>query len=187
MGEREPRPLSRIIRLTDWAALFSRADFAWEKQRMTETKPSNSKTAVAEKLGVVLASSYMLQLKTQNFHWNVTGPNFHALHLLFETQYNELAAAVDLIAERIRALDCVAPGSFADFTKLSKIKEAPAKPPGEKVMIGTLAEDNEVLSKMCLELGSFADDADDRATGDIMNGRVEAHDKAAWMLRAHLH
>jgi starvation-inducible DNA-binding protein len=154
---------------------------------MPDSKSSNSKTVIAEKLGVVLATSYMLQLKTQNFHWNVAGPNFRSVHLLFETQYKELAEAVDLMAERIRALEAVTPGSFAEFTKLSKIKEAPAKPPGEKAMIGTLSEDNEALSKMCTELGGFADDADDRATGDIMNGRIKAHDKAAWMLRSHLH
>jgi len=158
-----------------------------EERRMSESKTSNSKAVVAEKLGVVLASSYMLQLKTQNFHWNVTGPNFRSVHLLFETQYKELAEAVDLVAERIRALEATTPGSFAEFSKLSKLKEAPAKPPSEKAMISALAEDNEVLSKMCTEIGSFADDADDRATGDIMNGRIEAHDKAAWMLRSHLH
>ena len=82
---------------------------------MAEAKPSNSKTVTAEKLAVVLASTYTLQLKTQNFHWNVTGPNFRSLHLLFETQYNELAAAVDLIAERMRALEAQSPGSCPEF------------------------------------------------------------------------
>lgn len=153
---------------------------------MAQEKKSNSKAVVAEKLGVVLASTYALQLKTQNFHWNVTGPNFGSLHLLFEKQYNELADAVDLVAERIRALDVFSPGTFTEFGKLSKIKEAPSKPPSDKIMIGTLAEDNETISKLCNEIGNFADDADDRATGDMMNGRAEAHDKAAWMLRAHL-
>jgi starvation-inducible DNA-binding protein len=154
---------------------------------MAEPKTSNTKAVIAERLSVALASTYMLQLKTQNFHWNVTGPNFRSIHLLFETQYKELAEAVDLLAERIRALDEVSPGSFAEFTKLSKIKEAPAKPPAEKAMLGALAEDNETISKMCVELGAFADDAEDRGTGEILNGRVTAHDKAAWMLRAHLH
>ncbi|MFN0218140.1 MAG: Dps family protein [Hyphomicrobium sp.] len=154
---------------------------------MAEDKTSNSKAVIAEKLGVVLASTSMLQLKTQNFHWNVTGPNFGALHELFDKQYNELFAAVDEIAERIRALNAVTPGSFAAFAELSEIKEAPAKPPADKSMIKTLADDNEALSKLCNDVGSFADDADDRATGDMMNARIEAHDKAAWMLRAHLH
>lgn len=153
---------------------------------MADSKSSNSKKVIAEKLGTVLASSYMLQLKTQNFHWNVTGPTFHQLHLLFETQYTELGAAVDDIAERIRALEAVTPGSFSEFTKLSKIEEAPAKPPLDKKMIAALAEDNETLSKLCTEVGSFADDAGDTATGDLMNGRIAAHDKAAWMLRSHL-
>jgi starvation-inducible DNA-binding protein len=153
---------------------------------MAEAKSSNSKTVIAEKLGTVLASSYMLQLKTQNFHWNVTGPNFGALHVLFENQYNEIFAAVDEVAERIRALDAVTPGSFAEFAKLSEIKEAPTKPPGDKAMIKALADDNETLSKLCTDVGSFADDAGDTATGDLMNGRIAAHDKAAWMLRAHL-
>lgn len=153
---------------------------------MAQEKKSNSKAVIVEKLSVVLASTYALQLKTQNFHWNVTGPNFIGLHLLFEKQYNALAEAVDEVAERIRAIDGVSPGSFSEFAKLTKIKEAPHKPPSEKAMIGALAEDNDVLSKLCNDVGSFADDADDRATGDLMNGRVEAHDKAAWMLKAHL-
>lgn len=152
---------------------------------MAETK-ANSKTVIADKLGAALGSTAMLQLKTQNFHWNVTGQNFGALHELFEHQYNELFAAVDEIAERIRALGAVSPGSFAKFTELSEIDEAPAKPPSDKAMIKALAEDNETLSKLCTGIGSFADDAGDTATGDLMNGRIKAHDKAAWMLRAHL-
>lgn len=153
---------------------------------MSEEKKSNSKAEIVEKLGVVLASSYALQLKTQNFHWNVTGPNFHSIHLLFEKQYDDLAEAVDLIAERIRALGANSPGSFAEFGKLTKIKEAPAKPPAEKIMLQTLADDNEALSKLCNSLSTFSDDAEDHATADIMNGRVEQHDKNTWMLRAHI-
>ncbi len=153
---------------------------------MADEKHSNSKIVIAEKLGHVLASSYVLQLKTQNFHWNVTGPNFGPLHTLFEGQYTEISAAVDEIAERIRALDAVTPGSFAEFSKLTQIKEAPAKPPADKIMIKALADDNETLSKLCTDVGAFADDAGDTATGDLMNGRIAAHDKAAWMLRAHL-
>ncbi len=150
------------------------------------SKGSNSKAVIADKLGVVLASTYTLQLKTQNFHWNVTGPTFGTLHELFDKQYNEIFLAVDDVAERIRALGEVTPGSFAHFAKLSEIKEAPVKPPADKVMISTLADDNEKLSKLCTEVGSFADDAGDTATGDLMNGRIKAHDKAAWMLRSHL-
>ncbi len=153
---------------------------------MAETKRTNSQSVIAEKLGVVLASTSMLQLKTQNFHWNVTGPNFGALHELFEKQYEELFAAVDEVAERIRALEATPPGTFAAFSDLSKIKEAPAKPPSDKAMIKALVDDNETLSKLCVDVGSFADDAGDAATGDMMNGRILAHDKAAWMLRSHL-
>lgn len=149
-------------------------------------KSSNSKVAVAEKLGVVLASSYTLQLKTQNFHWNVTGPTFGPLHELFGAQYTEVAAAIDEIAERIRALGETTPGSFAEFGRLSEVEDAPASPPDHMAMISALAKDHETLSRVCRETGSFADDAGDTATGDLMNGRMTAHDKAAWMLRSHL-
>ena len=149
-------------------------------------KSSNSRSAVAAKLGVVLASSYTLMLKTQNFHWNVTGPNFTSLHELFGKQYEEIFAANDEIAERIRALDEISPGSLAAFAKLSTIKDAPTEPPGYKQMIAELLKDNETLSALASELRAFADDAGDTATGDLMNGRIDAHDKAAWMLRAHL-
>ncbi|PPD30126.1 MAG: DNA starvation/stationary phase protection protein [Hyphomicrobium sp.] len=149
-------------------------------------KGSNATTAIAGKLGVVLASAYVLQLKTQNFHWNVTGPSFGPLHELFGAQYTEMAAAIDEIAERIRALGETTPGSFAQFGKLSIVADAPAAPPGYEAMIAALAKDHETLSRVCRETGSFADDAADPATGDLMNGRIAAHDKAAWMLRSHL-
>lgn len=151
-----------------------------------KTKHSNAKAAIAGKLGVVLATSYTLQLKTQNFHWNVTGPSFGPLHELFGAQYTEIATAIDEIAERIRALGETTPGSFAQFGKLSEVADAPATPPGHEAMVAALAKDHETLSKICRETGSFADDAGDTATGDLMNGRITAHDKAAWMLRAHL-
>ena len=149
-------------------------------------KTSNSKAAVAEKLGTVLASTYALRIKTQNFHWNVTGPHFIGLHELFEKQYTEQAGAIDEIAERIRALGAVTPGSFTAFSDMSQIDEPPAKPPRDVEMIETLAEDHATLSKLCTDLSVFADDAEDPATADLMNGRIEAHDKAAWMLRSHL-
>lgn len=149
-------------------------------------KDSNATPAIAGKLGVVLASAYVLQLKTQNFHWNVTGPSFGPLHELFGAQYTEIAAAIDEIAERIRALGETTPGSFAQFGKLSVVADAAAAPPGYEAMIAALAKDHETLSRICRETGSFADDAGDTATGDLMNGRIAAHDKAAWMLRSHL-
>ena len=141
---------------------------------------------VADRLGKVLASSYTLMLKTQNFHWNVTGPTFGPLHTLFGAQYEEQFAANDTIAERIRALGPFSPGSYAEFGKLSVVKDAPASPPAHKTMIAELAKDQGTLSALCSELREFADDAGDTATGDLMNGRIEVHDKNAWMLRAHL-
>ncbi len=153
---------------------------------MANKTDSNSRGAIAVKLGVVLASSFTLMLKSQNFHWNVTGPNFGPLHELFGKQYDELFAALDEIAERIRALDSIAPGSFAAYAKLSTIKDAPDAPPSHKHMIGELQKDHEAMSTLCSALREFADDAGDTATGDLMNGRIDVHDKAAWMLRAHL-
>ncbi|MGZ9103910.1 MAG: Dps family protein [Rhodoplanes sp.] len=151
-----------------------------------ETRNSSTKADVAERLGTVLASTYALRIKTQNFHWNITGPNFIGLHTLLETHYKELDEAIDVVAERIRALDAVAPGSFAAFAEMSHIKDAPAEPPAEKIMLETLVSDHVAVSELCTELSTFADDAEDHATADIMNGRIEAHDKAAWMLRSHL-
>lgn len=147
---------------------------------------SNSRTAIADRLKLVLASSFSLMLKTQNFHWNVTGPNFTSLHELFGKQYEEIFAANDEIAERIRALNEFSPGSLAAFAELSAVKDAPAQPPAFARMIAELLNDNETLSRLAAELRAFADDAGDTATGDLMNGRIDAHDKAAWMLRAHL-
>ena len=149
------------------------------------TSPRANSGAIAERLGAVLASTYTLYLKTQNFHWNVEGPRFISLHELFETQYTELAASVDDIAERMRALGSKAPGSFAEFGKLTKIDDAPTTPPSEQKMIDQLVADNETLSKLCSDLRALADDLGDTGTGDILNGRIRAHDKAAWMLRAH--
>ena len=144
-----------------------------------------SKT-MAETLARVLANTYTLYLKTHNYHWNVTGPQFASLHTLFETQYTELAAAVDTIAERIRALGHVAPGSYAAFGKLSEIKEAPDSPPEAMQMVRELAADNEALIKLAEKANDVADDGGDVASGDMMIERMQVHAKTAWMLRAHL-
>jgi starvation-inducible DNA-binding protein len=144
-----------------------------------------SKT-MAEMLGRVLANTYTLYLKTHNYHWNVTGPQFASLHTLFETQYTELAAAVDTVAERIRSLGHVAPGSYAAFGKLSEIKEAPESPPEAMQMIRELAADNEALIKLAEKANDVADESNDVASGDMMIERMQVHSKAAWMLRAHL-
>lgn len=144
-----------------------------------------SKT-VAETLSRVLANTYSLYLKTHNYHWNVTGPQFASLHAMFETQYTELAAAVDTIAERIRSLGHVAPGSYAAFGKLSEIKDAPEQPPEAMQMIRELAADNETLIRLAEKANDVAEENDDIATGDMMIERMQVHSKAAWMLRAHL-
>jgi len=141
--------------------------------------------AIAEGLSRVLADSYTLYLKTHNFHWNVSGPNFQSLHLLFETQYNELAAAVDEIAERIRALGQPAPGSYKAFAALSSIEEAEGVP-GWKDMVGQLAADNEAVARSLRSVFPAAEAGNDEATADLLTQRLTAHEKAAWMLRAHL-
>ena len=144
-----------------------------------------SKT-VADTLSRILANTYTLYIKTHNYHWNVTGPQFASLHTMFETQYTELAAAVDTIAERIRALGHVAPGSYAAFSKLSEIKDAPESPPEAMQMIRELAADNETLVRLANEANDVAEENDDVASGDMMIERMQVHSKAAWMLRAHL-
>jgi starvation-inducible DNA-binding protein len=139
----------------------------------------------AEILKKVLADTYTLYLKTQNYHWNVTGLNFHSLHTLFEMQYTELALAVDLLAERIRALGEKAPGSFAEFSRLTSIKEASGDEKAEQ-MIANLAADHETLAKaLRADLINVSENHDD-ATQDVLTERAGAHEKTAWMLRATL-
>jgi starvation-inducible DNA-binding protein len=140
---------------------------------------------IAEGLSHLLADSYTLFLKTHNYHWNVTGPMFQSLHLLFEAQYTELFAAVDLIAERIRALGFPAPGSYAQFSKLTSLKEATGIPRA-KDMIRELADDNESLARTARALFPSAERGHDEATVDLLTGRLDVHEKAAWMLKSHL-
>lgn len=140
---------------------------------------------VAEGLSKMLADTYTLYLKTHNFHWNVTGPMFQTLHLLFETQYNELALAVDLIAERIRALGFPAPGTYSEFAKLGSIKETPGVPKAEE-MIRLLVEGQEAVVRTARAAFPAAEKAGDQATADLLTQRMQAHEKAAWMLRSHL-
>lgn len=145
----------------------------------------NTRQAIAESLGRVLADSYILYLKTQNFHWNVTGRNFHALHAMFEEQYQELAGAVDEVAERIRALGRPAPGSYREFAELGSLAEAQGRPDAE-TMVRTLAEDHETLARLVRESVNLAEEAGDHATVDLLGGRLTAHEKTAWMLRSSL-
>lgn len=136
-------------------------------------------------MSALLASSYTLYLKTQNYHWNVTGPMFTTLHTLFEAQYTELAMAVDEIAERVRALDAFAPGSFTAFAKLSTVKEDVGRPEA-KEMIRVLAADQEVIATSARKVIKAAEAAGDQASADLGTRRLDVHEKNAWMLRSHL-
>ena len=138
---------------------------------------------VAEELAILLADTYTLYLKTHNFHWNVKGHMFQALHTLFEQQYQDLAAASDLIAERIRALDFPAPGSYAEFGKLTSVKEAVGVPKAED-MIRQLFDGHKIVSHCASRALDAAEKADDQATMDLLTERLQTHEKAAWMLKS---
>ena len=138
--------------------------------------------AIAEGLGKLLADSYTLYLKTHNYHWNVTGPMFNTLHLMFEAQYTELALAVDLIAERIRALGHPAPGSYKRYVELSTIKEEDGVPSAHD-MIRQLVAGQEAVARTARAAFKVADAADDQPTADLLTQRMEVHEKNAWMLR----
>jgi starvation-inducible DNA-binding protein len=152
-------------------------------EKVTTGISDNARADLARTLSELLAGSYTLYVKTHGFHWNVRGPQFSTLHLLFETQYTELATAVDEIAERIRALGHDAPGSFAQFAKLSPIAEQTASLSAE-AMVKELMADHEKLAKAFRKLASDASDADDEATAGLAADRVGIHEKTAWMLRA---
>jgi starvation-inducible DNA-binding protein len=138
---------------------------------------------IAEGLSRLLADTYTLYLKTHNFHWNVTGPMFQTLHLMFETQYTELALAVDLIAERIRALGYPAPGTYSEYAKLSSIAETPGVPKAHD-MIKLLVEGQEAIVRTARSLFPLVDEANDEPTADLLTQRMQVHEKTAWMLRS---
>ena len=144
-----------------------------------------SNEAVVTALSRLLADSYTLYLKTHNFHWNVTGPMFNTLHTLFETEYTELALAVDEIAERIRAVGARAPGSYSEFGALAGVKEATGTPKATE-MIELLVADQETLVATAKEVVAAAESAGDQASADLGTRRIEVHEKNAWMLRSHL-
>jgi len=146
---------------------------------------SQNKQAVVDTLGKLLANSYTLYLKTHNYHWNVTGPMFTTLHTLFETQYTELALAVDEIAERIRALDAYAPASYTEFAKLSSVKEETGHPRAQD-MIKNLVADQETITKVAHDLFDAANAMNDQASADLATRRMNIHEKNAWMLKSHL-
>jgi len=143
------------------------------------------RTAIADGLASVLADTYTLYLKTHGYHWNVTGPLFNTLHLMFETQYNELWMAMDEIAERIRALGLYAPGSGGDFAKRANIAEADGVPEAN-AMIADLAKGHERLAKTAREAFPAAEKSNDQPTMDLLTQRMNAAEKTAWMLRSML-
>ncbi len=143
----------------------------------------DQRQAIADGLSRTLADTYTLYLKTHNFHWNVTGPMFQTLHLMFETQYNELALAVDAIAERIRALEFPAPGTSSEYAKLSSISETEGVPKAEE-MIALLVEGQEAVARTAREVFAVADEANDEPTADLLTQRLQIHEKNAWMLRS---
>lgn len=143
----------------------------------------NDRKAIAEGLSRVLADTYTLYLKTHNFHWNVKGPMFNTLHLMFEQQYMELATAVDEIAERIRALGEPAPGTYKEFARLSSIKEEEGVPSAEE-MIKQLVKGQESVVKTARALIDTVDKAGDEPTADLLTQRMQVHEKTAWMLRS---
>ena len=140
---------------------------------------------IAEGLSRLLADTYTLYLKTHNFHWNVTGPMFNTLHLMFEGQYTELALAVDSIAERIRALGFPAPGSYKECAKLSSIPEADGVPEANE-MIRQLVEGQEAVVRTARGVFALTDEVHDEPSADLLTQRMQIHEKTAWMLRAML-
>jgi starvation-inducible DNA-binding protein len=143
----------------------------------------NDRRAIAGGLSKLLADSYTLYLKTHNYHWNVTGPQFNTLHQMFETQYTELALAVDEVAERIRALGEPAPGSYQAFSKLTSIVEEDGVPCAEE-MVRQLVKGQEAVVRTAREAFKAAEAANDEPTADLLTQRMQVHEKNAWMLRS---
>src|SRR5262245_39585596 len=146
---------------------------------------NEDRKAIAEGLSRLLADSYTLYLKTHNYHWNVTGPQFNTLHLMFEGQYTELALAVDAIAERIRTLGVPAPGSYRSYSKLTKIAEEDGVPSAEDMLKNLVAGQEQVV-RTAREVFTLADEANDQPTADLLTQRMQMHEKTAWMLRSML-
>jgi starvation-inducible DNA-binding protein len=144
---------------------------------------TGDRKAIADGLSKLLADTYTLYLKTHYFHWNVTGPMFQTLHLMFETQYTELALAVDLIAERIRALGYPAPGSYSAYAQLSSIPETTEVPKATE-MIKLLVEGQEAVCRTARSIYPAVAKVSDEPTADLLTQRLQLHEKTAWMLRS---
>jgi starvation-inducible DNA-binding protein len=147
--------------------------------------PEAERKQIADQLARVTADTYTLYLKTHNYHWNVTGPMFNTLHLMFEEQYNELWMAVDLLAERIRSLGEFAPGSYREFAQLTSIDEADGIPTAE-AMLADLVAGHEAVARTARAALAVADGANDQPTVDLLTQRLQIHEKTAWMLRSML-
>ena len=145
---------------------------------------AKDRAAISDGLSHLLADTYTLYLTTHNFHWNVTGPMFNTLHAMFMTQYTELWAAVDPIAERIRSLGHPAPGSYTQFARLSSLPDAPAEPPKALDMVRVLVAGHEAVARTARKLFPVADKAGDEPTADLLTQRLTVHEQTAWMLRS---
>ena len=141
------------------------------------------RAAIAKGLSRLLADTYVVYLKTHNFHWNVEGPMFQTLHQMFMEQYTEAWNAIDLVAERIRSLGHYAPGTYREYLDLSRVKETPGHPKAEQ-MVRLLIEGQEAVVKTAREVLPVADKADDQPTLDLLTQRMQVHEKNAWMLRS---
>lgn len=147
---------------------------------------ADSRAAIAQGLSRLLADTYTLYLTTHNFHWNVTGPMFAALHQMFEEQYTEMWNAVDEIAERIRAIGHQAPGSYQAFSKLATLPDAPETAPNAMEMLRILQQGHESVARLAQEIMPTASEADDEPTADLLTARMTVHQQTAWMLRSML-
>lgn len=144
---------------------------------------TKDRESLSKGLSRILAESFILYMKTHNYHWNVKGPMFQTLHVLFETQYTELWGALDQIAERIRALGFAAPGTLKEFLKLGSMNEIEGVPSAED-MIRDVLVGSELVSRLCRDLLKVADKASDDPTADLLTERIDIHEKNAWMLRS---
>src|SRR5690606_29784051 len=164
-----------------------------KEKRMSQAAPTINigineadRASIAEGLSRLLADSYTLYLTTHNFHWNVTGPMFNTLHAMFMQQYTDLWNSIDDIAERIRALGHLAPGSYAAFGKLASVPDAPTEVPKAMEMVRILVKGHEAVARTARELVPTVDKAGDEPTMDLLTQRLDFHEKTAWMLRSML-
>ena len=144
----------------------------------------SKRVEIAGSLARLLAESYTLYLKTHKYHWNVTGPMFQTLHLMFEQHYTDLALAVDEIAERVRVLGEKAPGSYSEFAEISRVKEDPSQNIEATTMIENLLSDHEQVVRTAKEILPMLDGANDEGTNSLLGARIEYHEKTAWMLKS---